>query len=350
MKMHIGARQLDANSPAFIIAEMSGNHGGSLERAKTIIRLAHEAGADAVKLQTYRGDTITLPSDKEDFRLPKDSPWAKSKTLFDLYEEAHTPWEWHDELFAYARSVGILIFSSAFDEKAVDLLEQLGSPAYKIASPEITHIPLIEKIARTGKPVILSSGVADQADLELAVATLKKNGCSQYAILKCTTAYPAPPEDSNLLSIPLIHKTFQCLSGLSDHTMGDHGVIASIALGAKIIEKHFIDDKTKETVDSFFSADFAEFKTLVQKVREVEKMLGTATFEISPSARVNLRGRRSLYFSKPLRAGDILTADNIKCVRPGFGLHPKYYEKVLQQKVRSPKDAGDRLSLEDLDL
>lgn len=345
----IGKNIIGEKHPAFIIAEMSGNHGGSLERAKNIILKAKECGADAVKLQTYKADTITMKSDKEDFLLPKDSPWYGSKTLYDLYEEAHTPWEWHKELFEYAKKLDLIIFSSPFDETAVDLLEELGAPAYKIASPEVTHIPLIKKVAKTKKPVILSSGVANQDDLELAVKTLVENGCTSYVILKCTTAYPAPYEDSNLLTIPLIEKTFNCFTGLSDHTLGDHGIIAAIALGAKVIEKHFIDDKSKPTVDSFFSSDPEEFKQMMVKIREVEKMMGVASFELAPSAKNNLRGRRSLYMNSNLKSGEIIKSEDIKCVRPSMGLHPKYYEQILGKKLKVNKEKGDRISINDFE-
>jgi pseudaminic acid synthase len=349
MNFVINGRNIGSNSPSFIVAEMSGNHGGDINRAKSIIRLAKEAGADAVKLQTYKGDTITLNSDKEDFRLPPESPWAKSKTLYDLYQEAHTPWEWHEELFAFARSLNLTIFSAPFDESAVDLLEGLKCPMYKIASPEITHIPLIRRVAQSGKPVILSTGVADKDDLDLAVEALRKYGCRHISILKCTTSYPAPPEDANLLAIPLLQSTYNCVPGLSDHSIGDHGAIAAVALGARIIEKHFVDDKSQETVDSFFSADFNEFRSFVQKIRDVEKMLGSPTFAISPSARTNLRGRRSLYIAKSVKAGEVLTVENVRCVRPSFGLHPKYFEQVLNRRLKNDKDAGDRLSLTDLE-
>jgi N-acetylneuraminate synthase/pseudaminic acid synthase len=345
--VRIGKALLGPGRPAFVVAEMSGNHGGSLERALEIVRAAARAGADAVKLQTYRADTITLKSDGEDFRLPS-GPWAQHASLWDLYDEAHTPWDWHEPIFQEARTLGLEVFSSPFDESAVDLLERLGAPAYKIASPEITHIPLLQKVARTGKPVIISSGVAALEDLELALATLRAAGARELVLLKCTTAYPAPPQESNLLTIPDIVKRFGVLSGLSDHSIGTAVPTAAVALGASMIEKHFMLEGGEETVDSFFSSSEQEFARLVKDIRLVEQALGRVSYEITRSALPSLRGRRSLYVSAPIRAGETLSPDNIKCVRPSFGLHPRHFQEVLGRKALRDLAAGERLRWEDI--
>ena len=249
MEFSIGRRIVGDGHPTFIVAEMSANHGHSLEQAIEVIRAAHRAGADAIKLQTYTADTITLKSSKEDFLINKDSPWAEHKTLWDLYNQAYTPWEWHGQLFEEASSLGLEIFSSPFDHSAVDFLQQFDPPAYKIASPEITDIPLIEKVASTGKPVIISTGLANLDDIELAVNTLRDNGVNDIVLLKCTTAYPAPPDEANLLTIPDIKQRFNVLSGLSDHTLGSAVPIASVVLGASLVEKHFRLNDLDETVD-----------------------------------------------------------------------------------------------------
>lgn len=345
----VGEYEITSKSPVFIVAEMSANHGGSLEKAKRIIESAKRAGANAVKLQTYRADTITLKSSKDDFALPKDSPWYGRKTLYDLYEEAHTPWEWHEELFQHARKCDIEIFSAPFDETAVDFLESLGCPLYKIASPEINHIPLLKKVACTGKPVILSSGVADLAAIELAIRTLFENGCTSIALLKCTTAYPAPLEEANLITIKDYAERFGCLVGLSDHTLGSLGGVVATTIGAKIIEKHFIDDRSIDTADSFFSMTETEFKDFVLDIRKTEKLIGEVTYELTKSAVANRRGMRSLYVSENIKNGDVLTELNIKCVRPSFGLEPMYYSEVLGKKVLRDLEAGERLSKSDIE-
>lgn len=349
MNINIGKRTLGQGFPTFIVAEMSANHGGTLERALAIARSAKRAGADAIKLQTYTADTITLKCDRDDFRIPGTSPWGYYSTLWDLYNEAYTPWEWHEEIFREARSLDLEVFSSPFDESSVDLLEGLNVSAYKIASPEITHIPLLERVARTGKPVIISTGIAELADIELALATLRGAGAKEIIVLKCTTAYPAPPEEANLRTIPDMESRFGVLSGLSDHTMGTVTAVASVALGASLIEKHFTLDDGKETVDSFFSLGEKEFANLVQDVRWTEKVLGHASYEITPSAKSSLRGRRSLYVAAPIKAGEVISAENIKCVRPSFGLHPRHYREVLGRQASGDLQAGDRLSWEALE-
>ena len=344
MEVRIGNHTLGPGCPTFVVAEMSANHGGTLDRALEIVRSAKRAGADAIKLQTYTADTITLKCDRDDFRIPGSSPWGNYSTLWDLYDEAFTPWDWHAEIFKEARKLELEVFSSPFDESAVDLLESLNASAYKIASPEITHIPLLERVARTGKPVIISTGIAELVDIELALATLRGAGAKEIIVLKCTTAYPAPPEEANLRTLSDIADRFGVLSGLSDHTTGAVTAVASVALGASLIEKHFTLDDGKETVDSFFSLGEKEFANLVQDIRWTEKVLGKVSYEITSSAQASLRGRRSLYVTAPINAGEVISEANIKSIRPSFGLHPKHYKAVLGRRVSSSLQVGDRLS------
>lgn len=344
-ELTINTHVINASSPCYIIAEMSANHGGNLDRAIEILVQAKAAGADAVKLQTYRADTITLNCEKPDFLLPSDSPWQSHVSLYSLYEKAYTPWEWHKALFDKARELDLDIFSSPFDDTAVDLLEELNAPAYKIASPEITDIPLLIKVAKTGKPVILSTGIAELTDIELAVTTLREHGCKELAILKCTTAYPTPFSECNLSTIKDIATRFNCVAGLSDHTLGLVAPITSIALGAKIIEKHFILNSDDESVDAFFSLNQSEFNELVVAVRNAEAAIGQVNYTITKSAQQNLLARRSLYFSNSLNVGDEITKDDIKSVRPGFGLHTKYYSEIIGRRVTENVEAGDRVTL-----
>jgi N-acetylneuraminate synthase/pseudaminic acid synthase len=346
--VNIGRKKVGPGQPCFVIAEMSGNHGGSLERALQIVRAASKAGANALKMQTYTADTITLDLNIEDFQL-KLGPWKSHKRLWDLYHTAHTPWEWHLPVFTEARRLGMEVFSSPFDESAVDFLESLDACAYKIASPEINHIPLLRRVARTGKPVILSTGLARLADIELALETLRNAGAQEIILLKCTTAYPAPVEETDLRTIPDMAQRFCLLSGLSDHSIGTAVAVAAVALGANVIEKHFTLDDEEDTVDSFFSLNQNEFKRLVDDIRIAEVALGRVSYEIAPSAQGNLRGMRSLYVSAPIRAGETLNPNNIRCVRPSMGLHPKYYESILGRRSKRDLIPGERLLLEDLE-
>jgi len=346
----INKSKIGDNSSCYIVAEMSANHGGDIGKAIEIIHSAKESGADAVKLQTYRADTITLDSEKEDFRLANDNPWENYKTLYSLYENAFTPWEWHRKLFDEGKKIGIDIFSSPFDCTAVDFLEKINTPAYKIASPEITDVPLIKAVARTGKPVILSSGLSTIDDIELAIDTLEVNGCSDYALLKCTTAYPAPPEDINLKTIPDFIDKFNCIAGISDHSIGTEISIAAVALGAKIIEKHFVLSKNDKSVDSFFSLCPEEFKKMVDEVRVVEKALGIIDYTIPSSAKENIMALRSLYVTENIKKGDIVTSKNVKSVRPSYGLHPKHYENILGKTVSKDLNKGDRFELDFIDI
>lgn len=344
MQIKIGNKILGKGNPTFIVAEMSGNHGGSLEKALEIVRAAKRTGADAIKLQTYTADTITLRCDKEDFKLLSDSPWASHSNLWDLYNKAHTPWEWHEPIFQEASKIGIEIFSSPFDTSAVDLLESLKVSVYKIASPEITNIPLLEKVAHTGKPVIISTGISNLTDIELALLTLKNSGATEIIVLKCTTAYPAPAEESNLLTISDMITRFDVLSGLSDHTIGTAAAVAAVALGGSLIEKHFILDGEEETVDSFFSSAEAEFTQMVKDIRFLDKALGNVSYDITETAIPNLRGRSSLYISAPITKGELFTKHNVKAVRPSFGLHPKHYKEILGRQAAQDLELGDRLS------
>ncbi len=344
MDFHIGNCMIGDNHPTFIIAEMSANHGHSIDRAIEIIRSADRAGADAVKLQTYTADTITLKSSKKDFLLSKDSPWVEHNTLWDLYNEAYTPWEWHGALFEEARHLGLEIFSSPFDHTAVDFLEQFDPPAYKIASPEITDIPLIEKVAATGKPIIISTGLANFADIELVVERLKNKGLRNIALLKCTTAYPAPVNEMNLLTIKDMKQRFGVASGLSDHSVGSAVPTAAVALGANLIEKHFRLHGGEDSVDSFFSMDENDFRKMVSDVRTVEQAIGKVNYDISSSSSKNLNGRRSLYVVKPIKLGEAFTEDNIRSIRPAGGLHPKYYDEILKGIASKALEVGDRLS------
>jgi pseudaminic acid synthase len=346
MQIKIGNKILGKGNPTFIVAEMSGNHGGSLDRAKEIIYAAKRAGADAIKLQTFTADTITIKSNKQDFKILDGTMWDGHENLWSLYNEAHTPWEWHQELFLLARSLDLEIFSSPFDDTAVDFLEKLNVNVYKIASPEITNIPLLEKVAKTMKPVIISTGVATILDIELALKTLKEAGSKEIIVLKCTTSYPAPAEDSNLKTIEDICDRFNVLSGLSDHTIGIGAAIASIVYGASVIEKHFITDESPTTVDSFFSAGEKLFTQMVQEVRFVEKAMGNVCYEIVDSAKPSLRGRSSLYISEFIKKGEKFTNQNIKAVRPSFGLHPKYFNEIIGKIANKDLEPGDRVSFD----
>ncbi|MBE0367397.1 pseudaminic acid synthase [Pseudoalteromonas aurantia] len=342
----INNRIIGGDSPCYIIAEMSANHGGDIEKAIALIHAAHKAGADAIKLQTYTADTITLDCDKPDFLLPSGNAWEAHRSLYSLYKKAYTPWEWHAQLFKEAKSLGLDIFSSPFDRTAVDLLESLNVPIYKVASPEITDVGLLEYIAKTGKPVILSTGIANYDDIELAVNTLQKHGCSEIAILKCTTAYPTPLTECNLRTIPDLAKSFNCVAGISDHTEGVVAPMTAVALGGKIIEKHFINDNQDESVDAFFSLDSEAFSNMVQNVRDVEQSMGKINYQITESAKKNILAKRSLYFCNSMPAGHVLTENDIRSVRPGFGAHPKYLSKYIGQTLEQAVEFGDRVRRE----
>lgn len=340
----IGKRQIGADEPCYVIAELSGNHGGSLERALQLLRAAGESGADAVKLQVYRPDTITLDCDKSDFAIPADNAWAEYRNLYGLYQYAHTPWEWLPQLFDEAERLGIELFGSVFDETSVDELEQYPVKAYKIASPEIVDMALLEKVAATGKPVIVSTGLANLGDIHEAVTCLRSNGCNDIVLLKCTTAYPTPAEEVNLRTIDNMQQTFSCYAGLSDHTIGIGVSIAAAAMGARVIEKHIKLDDGEETVDSFFSLTVEQFRNMIDEIRRAEAAIGEVKYDLTPAAEKNRHGQRSLYVSAPLKKGELFSEANIKSVRPGYGLEPKYKSMVLGRRAAIDLDVGDRLS------
>ena len=327
----------------FIIAELSANHGGSIEIAKNTIRAAKRTGADAIKLQTYTADTITLDSDKEDFII-KGTIW-EGKKLYDLYQEAYLPWEWHAELFATAKEEGLVCFSSPFDKTAVDLLESLNNPIYKIASFEITDIPLIEYVASKGKPVIISTGIAEYDDIKLAIETCRKFGNNDITILKCTSSYPAPIDEANLVMMQRFAKDFDVKVGLSDHTLGTTVPVVATALGATVIEKHFILDKSIGGPDASFSLDEKEFTEMVKAVRNAEKAMGNESYELTEKQKAGKAFARSLYVAEDIEEGELITEKNVRSVRPGFGLHPKYFNQILGGKANTDLHKGDRFGL-----
>ncbi|MFH7004520.1 pseudaminic acid synthase [Flavobacterium bizetiae] len=327
--------------PVFIIAELSANHNGSIETAIETIRAAKRAGADCIKLQTYTADTITIDSDKDDF-LIKGTIW-EGQNLYKLYQEAYTPWEWHEELFRVAKEEGLISFSSPFDKTAVDFLENLNVPAYKIASLEITDIPLIEYVASKGKPVIISTGIAEEEDIELAIDACKRMGNNDIVLLKCTTSYPAPIEEANMCMVKDLAERYNVISGLSDHTMGATVPIVATVFGAKVIEKHFILDRSIGGPDASFSMNEEEFTAMVKAVREAESAIGIVDYKLTEKQAQGKDFSRSLYVVQDIKAGDIITEENVRSVRPGFGLHPKYFNDILGEKVNADLEKGDAL-------
>lgn len=330
-EIHIDGRRVASDAPPFVIAEMSANHNGSIDTALRIIEAAKQAGADAVKMQTYRPDTITLDCDSEEFRI-RGGLWD-GRSLYELYQEAHTPWEWHAPLFEHARKLGITIFSSPFDTTAVDLLEDLGAPAYKIASFEAVDLPLIKYVAATGKPMIISTGMADAEEIQEAIDAARAGGCKQLAILHCVSGYPAPASDYNLRTVTDMAERFGLVTGLSDHTLDNTTAIASVALGAAIVEKHFTLDRSGGGPDDSFSLEPGELAALCQGARTAWEAIGRVDYGRKSSEQGNVQFRRSLYFVKDLSAGDVVTADAIRSVRPGFGLAPKHLESLLGRKL-----------------
>ena len=332
----------------FIIAELSANHNGSLEIAAKTIEAAARAGADAVKLQTYRADTITLNSDDENFIIKGGSLWD-GLTYYQLYDKAYTPWQWHKTLKEVAEKSGLILFSSPFDKEAVDFLEELNMPAYKIASFEINDLPLIEYTAKKNKPVIISTGVADFNEIQDAVNVCRKAGNNDIILLKCTSSYPAPVEEANLLMIKKLSEDFNCITGLSDHTLSNVTAAASAALGAKVIEKHFILDKSINSPDAAFYLDEKEFKSLVDDIRIVEKSLGSIDYTLSPLVEKNRHFMRSLYVIKDMKKGEEFTAENIGSFRPNLGISPKYYNEILGRKAVKDIKANTPLKKELID-
>lgn len=342
--MKIGNFDLEKDG-VFIIAELSANHGGKISIAKDTIKAAKEIGANAIKLQTYTADTLTLDSNNDDFIIKGGTLWDDKK-LYDLYKEAYLPWEWHKELFEYARSIDIDIFSSPFDKTAVDFLEQFNPSAYKIASFEITDYELIRYTASKMRPIIISIGIATIDEIQDAVDICRKEGNNNIVLLKCTSAYPAPFEDANLKTIPNLAETFDVISGFSDHTLGCTAPITAVALGAKVIEKHFILDKSIGGADADFSLDKTEFEEMITAVRDTEKLLGKIDYSLNEKRKHNRRFSRSLYVSKDIKKGEVFTEKNVRSVRPGYGLHPKYLKDVLGKKVNIDLDIGTALKLE----
>lgn len=331
------------SSKTFIIAEMSANHNHRLEVAIETIKAAKKAGADAVKIQTYTADTLTLDCDKPDFLVGKGL-W-EGETFYSLYQKAFTPWEWHEEIFRVAREEGVICFSTPFDKTAVDFLETLDNPIYKIASFEITDIPLISYIASKQKPIILSTGIAMEEDIQLALDTIRAEGNTDVTLLKCTSAYPAPIEDANLLTIPDMKRRFGVRVGLSDHTEGCIAPMTAVALGADVIEKHFIIDRKIGGPDAAFSMEADEFALMVSNVRKVEKAMGSVQYPTEPS---KIKGReysRSLYVAEDMKAGDVITEQNVRSVRPGHGLHPKYLPEIIGKRVNRDLKKGDRFQM-----
>jgi pseudaminic acid synthase len=344
--MNIGHKQIGADVPPLIIAEMSGNHNQSLDRALAIVDAAAATGAHALKLQTYTADTITLDVHDGEFYVGDDASLWKGRSLHDLYKQAYTPWEWHEAIFHRAQSHGMLCFSSPFDETAVDFLEQLGAPAYKIASFEIVHLPLIRKAAATGKPLIISTGMATLAEIDDAVRAARESGCRDLVLLKCTSTYPASPENSNVLTIPHVRAMFGCEIGLSDHTMGVGASVAAVAHGATVIEKHFTLNRADGGVDSSFSLEPDELRALVVETERAWQSLGKVSYGPTKAEEKSLGFRRSVYISADLKAGDVLTPENLRCVRPGFGLAPKNYELLLGRRVNRDVKKGTPMKWE----
>jgi len=345
--MKLGNIEINSESPVFIIAELSANHNGSLETALETIRAAKRAGANCIKLQTYTADTMTIDCDKDDFVI-KGTIW-NGQNLHKLYQEAYTPWDWHKELFKVAEEEGLVCFSSPFDKSAVDFLEELNVPAYKIASFEITDIPLIEYVASKGKPIIISTGIAEQEDIELALDACRRIGNNDIALLKCTSSYPAPIEEANMCMVKDLSERYGVISGLSDHTMGATVPIVATCFGAKIIEKHFILDRAIGGPDASFSMNEEEFTAMVKAVREAESAIGVVDYTLTEKQAKGKDFSRSLYIVENIKKGDIITEKNVRSIRPGFGLHPKYYSDILGKVVNVNLEKGERLSMTNVD-
>jgi N-acetylneuraminate synthase len=338
--MKIGSLEIGKNRPPFIIAEMSGNHNQSLERALEIVEAAARTGAHALKIQTYTPDTITLDVKDGDFFISDEKSLWKGQSLYNLYKIAYTPWEWHEPIMRRSKELGLICFSTPFDDTSVDFLESLDVPAYKIASFENADIPLIKKVATTGKPMIISTGMATLAELDETVRTIREAGNNQFVLLKCTSTYPATPENSNVLTIPHMRELFQCEVGLSDHTMGVGVSVTAIAYGATVIEKHFTLNRAHGGVDSTFSLEPEEMKQLVVESERAWQSLGHIQYGPTEAEKPSMKFRRSLYIAEDMKAGDVLTPKNLRSVRPGLGLQPKYYEQLLGRRVISDLKKG----------
>ncbi|WP_391088874.1 pseudaminic acid synthase [Vibrio sp. NH-UV-68] len=346
-EIRIEGRIIGPNNKPYIIAELSANHNGSIDRAFETIEMAKRAGADAIKLQTYTPDTMTIDCDKPDFQV-EGGLWDGYK-LYDLYQWAHTPFEWHKAMFDKAREVGITVFSTPFDETAVDLLEALDAPAYKIASFELTDLPLIKRVAQTGKPMIMSTGMANYEEIAEAVSTARDNGCQELVVLHCISGYPSPVDQANLATIPDIAKEFDCVVGLSDHTLGTAVSVASIVMGASLIEKHVTLSREDKGPDSDFSLEPEELETLCLDTESAWKAIGKAGYERKPVEEASMKFRRSIYFVKSLKAGEKITQDHIRRVRPGYGLPPKYFSELIGKSVTVDVEFGDATTWESIE-
>ncbi len=333
--------------PPYVIAEMSANHNGNIDDAFRIIEKAKKSGANAVKIQTYKPSTITIKSELPDF-LIKDGLW-KGKSLYELYESAHTPWSWHKDLFEYANKIGITMFSSPFDTTAIDLLEDLNTPAYKIASFEVIDLPLIRYAASTKKPMIISTGMANQEEIDEAIEAARDAGCVELAVLHCVSGYPAPPKDYNLRTLVDMKKRFEVITGISDHTLNNVTALASISLGASIIEKHFTLDRSRGGPDDSFSLEEKDLIELCELSKVAWDSLGEVDYSTKESEKINLKFRRSLYFIKDLKKGDIITKNDIRSIRPGFGISPKYFDEIIGKKVKKDVMYGTPVMLESFD-
>ncbi len=339
--MQIGHRKIGREAPPFVIAEMSGNHNQSLERALEIVEVAAKTGAHALKIQTYTPDTMTLDLDEREFHISDSKSLWAGTSLYKLYGQAYTPWEWHKPIFDRARELGIMAFSTPFDDTAVDFLESLDVPCYKIASFENTDLPLIRRVASTGKPLIISTGMASVAELDETVRAARGAGCKDLVLLKCTSTYPATAANTNIMTIPHLRELFGCEVGLSDHTMGVGVSVASVALGATVIEKHFTLNRADGGVDSSFSMEPGEMVQLVVETERAWQSLGQVSYGITEAEKPSLLFRRSIYITQDLKSGDALTRENLRCIRPGMGLPPKYYEMLLGRKVNKDVKRGD---------
>lgn len=347
--IQIGNHRIAEDEPVFVVAEMSANHNMDFERAVAILKAAKEAGADAVKIQTYTADTITLDCEDPCFQITQGTLWDGT-TLHRLYETAYTPWEWHSKLKEVAEGLGLEFFSSPFDFTSVDFLEEMDVPAYKVASFEITDIPLIKRIAGKGKPVIMATGVAHLSDIELAVRTCREAGNEDVVLLKCTSAYPTPYKDVNLRTIPSMKDTFDCLTGLSDHTMGGAVAVAAVALGARMVEKHLTLKRADGGPDSAFSMEPQEFKAMVDDIRKVELALGKVSYDLTPGQQREREHSRSLFVARDMKAGEIFTPENVRSVRPANGLHTMYYEDILGKRIARDAKLGTPMSWDLVDF
>lgn len=342
-EIQIDNKSIGIGCKPFIIAEMSGNHNQSLEKAFAIVKAASDAGVDAIKLQTYTADTITFNGGSDEFKIKDENSLWKDQNLYDLYKMAYTPWEWHKQIFDYANELGLIAFSSPFDESAVDFLETLHVPLYKIASFENTDHILLKKVAKTGKPIIMSTGVATIADIQESINVLKENTCMELILLKCTSTYPASPETTNILTIPHMKDLYNCPIGLSDHTMGIGVSVAAVALGACVIEKHLTLSRAEGGVDAAFSLEPQEFKNLVVESQQAWLGLGKINYGLTEKEKNNFQFKRSLYLVKDIKAGETITAAHIKSIRPGYGLHTRYYEDVIGKTIKVDVQAGTPL-------